>query len=89
MTEQQFKYYTSQKFVIEPSFWKILQGKVDSIEDLAQETVENGRKLIEKSYFDKTYGKNGEIAYQVYLLGVSNFAWAKKLGAEIENPMES
>lgn len=79
LSDQQFKYYVNQNFTIEPSFWKKLQGKLDFLEDLAQETVENGQKVKNRSEFDS------DAAYQVYLLNVNNFAWAKKLNAPIDN----
>ena len=80
-----FKYYTSQNFVIEPSFWTKLKGKLDILEVKAQETVENGQKLLDKSAFVKEFGKDSDVAYQVYLLNVNNYAWAKRLNAPIDN----
>ena len=77
--EKQFQYYVNQNFIIEPSFWKKLQGKLDILEDLAQETVEKGQKIKDRKEFDS------DEAYQVYLLNVNNYAWAKRLNAPIDN----
>ena len=79
LSEKQFQYYTSQDFVIEPSFWKKLEGKLDKLEDQAQNTVENGQKIKNRSEFDS------DAAYQVYLLNVNNYAWAKKLNAPLDD----
>jgi hypothetical protein len=46
---------------------------------LAEETVEKREKVLTAEAFKS----NGE--YQLYLLAVSQFAWAEWLGAEVED----
>ena len=80
LNEKEFKYYISQKFVIEPSFWsKIDSTRLDEIETIADEDISKKNKLKSPDFF-----KNNE-EYQVYLLSINNYAWADKLNAKVES----
>ncbi len=81
--EKWFKYYTSQHFVAfsgdDGGPYSI--EKVDELSDLAEETVKKRKEVLSADKFET----NGE--YQIYLLAVSECAWAEKLGAVIEKPI--
>lgn len=86
ISNQLFKYYTSQDFKVKSDYFAEInsngeQDKIESIETLAEDTVRNGAKVLTRDKF------KSDAEHQIYLLAVSQCAWAQHLGAEIESPI--